>query len=595
MHTLAFRLRSILLAMLLCLGTAAAENSSAPAEEEEMVVTAARLPVLISEAPGSVAVITAEELALATDPGNLAESLSLWTGLPLNAYGYPGCVSSLGLSGASSQQVLVMLDGIPLVNPQNGLASLGLLPAGAIGRAEIVTGPLSALYGEDALGGVINLFTGIERGVSFNLDGGTAGANLGFSYGWEWGGLALGLSDTAGERANSDYRGDWQFLTAGSTWLGWDLRAGFYRYADDKGIPGSIYWPSMTAREEDGERLLYVAADKTMGAAKISFKAYHVAVECAFWDDWSFSLYDAWRTGTETQVNWGLRPELSLVGVGKWERTGVDGNTMGEHEADAVNLAAQLVWRPRKALSLYLGDLWHHHSQYGTGHSPRLSMVYTVRPGLVAKAMYGEAFRAPTFNDLYYADSWSAGNPDLLPEDARTLQCVLEYQYLDRLVAGLSVYRTRAENLIEWLDDGTGFWSPDNHGLVELNGIDLSATWRPGARWRILGGLHHLHARAYNAASGEYDLPLASKVPVSASLAAVHTAGGFETALFARYHGAHGAVGAAAPLDLSLAWRYAENARLRLGATNLLDEEYFLVDGYPMPGRTLRLEWRVEF
>lgn len=590
-HWLVFPAACVMV-LFLALSTASAQDNTPSADEEEVVVTAARLPVLISEAPGTVLVITAGELDLTPGLGDLAEDLSLWSGLQLNTNGHPGSVSSLGLGGASSQQVLIMIDGIPLINPQNGTAQLGLLAPGIIDRVEMVSGPFSALYGEDAMGGVINLLTGIRQGGDFSLDGSTAGGNLGFSYGWDGGGFALGLTDTAGERPNSDYRSDWQFLTAGTTWLDWDLKAGIYRYADEKGIPGSIGLPTPAAYQEDAEHLIYFAAGKTWGGMELAFKTYRVEIDCLGDDGWAPFQYEAWRTGAESQAAWKLGPKLSLLGVCRWERTGVESASLGEHEADAVNIATQLLWQPREELAFYLGDLWHDHEQYGTGHSPRLSAVYRLRPDLVAKVMYGEAFRAPTFNDLYWPNE---GNPDLLPEYSRTFEGALEYQYLDRLVLGLSAYRTQAENLIEWLDDGTGIYSPINRGRVRMNGLDLKADWRPEEHWRIHGGLHYLHAREFNSASGAYDLEMASKVPLSASLAVVYRTQFFDTALFARFYDAHGKVEEAAPLDLSWAWRYAEDAQFKLGVSNLLDEEYFLVAGYPMPGRTLLLEWRVAF
>jgi len=570
-----------------------------------MVVTATRVPVLVSEAPGTVQVITRAELAQNPGSPDLAELLSLWLGVPVNSAGFPGGVSSLGLRGAGSQQVLILVNGIPIVNPQNGVASLSFLSLDLVDRIEVIQGPLSALYGADAMGGVINIITiGGQPGGCFRLDGTSpGGTGLHLSYQWEKGGFGLGLADSTGERPNSDYSGNWQLGSVRTDLLGWDLELGFYRYADTKGIPGPTYAPSLDAHGEDGQEVYYLIARRGREGRETVLRLYRVEIDSLYRDTWSVGDHEAYRLGAEVQSSWELATNLALVTVGKWEETGVDSNLVGQHSGAATNLAAQITWTPSESLQVYAGDLWSQHSLYPASSTPRLGLVYQVRPGWVLKASYSEAFRAPTFNELYWpADPWSQGNPDLQPETARTWELGLEYQQRELWVAKLSLYHTEAENLIEWLplDDGDGNpwndpWSPQNHGRVCLDGLDASLAWRVAPRWRLLGQVHLLRAQEYDPASGAYDLTLATKVPASAVLAVVHGAERWQTAWYTRYYQGHGDVPTAMISDLAVSYRVGTSSRVRFGIQNVWDRDYVFNPGYPMPGRTLNLEWSSTF
>ena len=145
---------------------------------DEIVVIASKYPERLLDSVASVEVITEEEIE-AAQAENLADILSAVSGLEINDYGNAGGLKAISIRGSSPEQVLVMLDGRPMNNPQTGKIDLGQIPANIIEKIEIYRGPASAIYGANALGGVVNIITKKGKGDSkgaVNVNVGTYGA-----------------------------------------------------------------------------------------------------------------------------------------------------------------------------------------------------------------------------------------------------------------------------------------------------------------------------------------------------------------------------------------------------------------------------------
>ena len=124
----------------------------------DVTVTATRGHSLITEVPSSVNIVSQEEIEL-KNPQNLAEALQNVPGVTIKDYGGLGNSKSISLRGSSDSQVLVLLDGQRLNNPQSGSVDLNQISLEGIEKIEVVRGGNSALYGSDAIGGVINLIS----------------------------------------------------------------------------------------------------------------------------------------------------------------------------------------------------------------------------------------------------------------------------------------------------------------------------------------------------------------------------------------------------------------------------------------------------
>lgn len=190
-------MRRVFLAVLLSTSALSAAAQDAVVKLPDLVVTATRVPTLIEQIPAGVTVITRamiEQRGYAT----LAEAMSAVPGARLVQSGGPGGNASLFLRGTNSNHVLVLRDGVPITDPSDpgGAFNFGIDTLADIDRIEIVRGPMSALYGSGAIGGVVNLITkpGIGKPVQT--------AEIGFG----WPRALRGSLGAAGSEGMFDYR-----------------------------------------------------------------------------------------------------------------------------------------------------------------------------------------------------------------------------------------------------------------------------------------------------------------------------------------------------------------------------------------------------
>ena len=125
---------------------------------EEIVTTATRIPHILKYTPVSVSVLTRDRIE-AANPQDVGDILEEVAGLKVERYGAMGANSTVHLRGLYSSHVLVMVDGRPVNSPSLGSADLSWLSVDNIERVEVVRGPSSALYGANAVAGVINIIT----------------------------------------------------------------------------------------------------------------------------------------------------------------------------------------------------------------------------------------------------------------------------------------------------------------------------------------------------------------------------------------------------------------------------------------------------
>ena len=240
----------------------AARAEEATMQLQEVVVTATRTEKDPKDVTQSVTVITGDEIKK-SGALNVAEAVRATASVSIREYGAKGSVSQIGLRGASSAQVLVLLDGKRLNSARSGGYNLTDLPVTLedIERIEIVRGPASALYGADAVGGVINIITKKPEETRSRISGtaGSHGYDLltvrqegrqgGFYYS-----LSGGRETSDGYRRNSDLDQKNAGVKAGvditpNTSL--ELNANYL--GKETGVPGSETWETPYARQWNRE------------------------------------------------------------------------------------------------------------------------------------------------------------------------------------------------------------------------------------------------------------------------------------------------------------------------------------------------------
>ncbi|MEG1115788.1 MAG: TonB-dependent receptor plug domain-containing protein, partial [Janthinobacterium sp.] len=211
-----------LTSLALAIAAPAAFAQATPDTFDPIVVTANRYPQHLSEVLSDTQTISSEDIAR-SGAGTLIDLLQKQRGIEVNRYGGPGTDSSVFIRGANSNQNIVLVDGVRIGSATSGTASWNALPLSSIDHVEIVYGPLSTMYGADAVGGVIQIFTkkgdGATRFSAFAGYGrdntrqaeasvaGSTGGNNSFSYA-----LTAGKEKSDGYSAtkpgNFSYNGD---------------------------------------------------------------------------------------------------------------------------------------------------------------------------------------------------------------------------------------------------------------------------------------------------------------------------------------------------------------------------------------------------
>ncbi|OGW16660.1 MAG: hypothetical protein A2072_06880, partial [Nitrospirae bacterium GWC1_57_7] len=395
-----------------------------------VVVTATKTERDPKDVTQSVTVITGEEIKK-SGATTIGDAVNKTVGVSIREYGTPGSTSNPGIRGSFYSQVLVLLNGIRLNSPRDGGFNLTDVPVSLdeIERIEILRGPSSALYGADAMGGVVNIIT-----KKPDRDEARIGISAGpHGYGADSAGFSgktgdLHYSVTRERELSDGYRinSDMDRQTLGAR-IGYDFStdSGVVMTSNyiskEIGLPGSTDFLTPESRQWTRDLITglgYHARFSPGLDAKLN--ASYNANTLEFRRDLATapSRHES-KTGlVDAQFNW-LAASWNVITLGAEARADrVKSVDSGDHETrlgagylqDEISIDEQLI--------LVLGGRFDDHSVYGTKFSPRGSLRYLIaKTGTVLRVSAGKAFRAPTFNDLYWSDPWgNIGNPDLLPE-----------------------------------------------------------------------------------------------------------------------------------------------------------------------------------
>jgi vitamin B12 transporter len=455
-HALAF-FAAILLAAL-----PAPAQQPAPVSES-VVVTATLSPEEESHLGSATTVITRQKIEV-SGARTVLDLLRAVPGLDVAQQGSDGSLTSVFLRGANSTQTLVLVDGARVNSPFFSGYDFSALTTESVERIEIVRGPFSALYGSDAIGGVIQIFTRSGApGFSGQLaaEGGSAGQRQGtlFLSGGSGPFTVAGSYREAragGDRSNSDWREHNGSLRLEAR-LAESVRAALEGSILDGevGVPGPV--GNETPRARGGfreERIALPVSFQPAADHEATLLLAHVASKPSFRnpdDPFGFTFSDTnagtWQArGADT---WKTGPHR-IAAFASWERWEVDDrNTFGT----TLSGNRSTLWGAGLQDSIAFGSAWSataglrydHHSQFGDAWSPRGTISWLSKDARwKLRASAGEAFRAPSVGELAYPFS---GNPSLKPERSASYEIGAE-RYVPRGRIEVSLFWNDLRDLI---------------------------------------------------------------------------------------------------------------------------------------------------
>jgi len=533
------RLFLLLLACTLVSAPVRAEPIDLLFDEQDSVMTATESQRELGQAPSVVTVITEKQIR---DMGaqNLLEVLESVPGFMVS---YPSDIASghtlsiRGLKSSEAEKTLLMINGHRVNNPYSGSWTFLFdeLPLDEVRRIEIIRGPGSALYGSNAMLAVIHVITRTADTFRASTVDVSAGSHRFVEGHASSGGESNGTNLMFSLNASSN-DGDRQWIPRDAA--GRSGVSNFWR-KQQSGFLSITHgnWSLFAMHANKRRGTILDASNQIDTRSDVSIRQSFATLE---WnkphDDWDlmlrtegdlFSLMPLWqfygggmlaqpqlRNLTLTQ-NVRLRyrgwrdHEWTLHGSFDHIRqfdvrtiiNGADLTAMANHNRDVTrrvwSLAIQDEWLPLGALAITAGARLEHYSDVGGHVSPRLAAVWHAADNLDIKAMYGHAFRAPNFIELYSANNTAIlGNPNVKPEIVDTYELGANWrQGIWQISANL--YESRFRNLITRIP-------PDpktiNVGKETLRGLEFE--WRIDASKELYGSIAYTWQRGSSSLSG---------------------------------------------------------------------------------------------
>ncbi len=576
---------------------------------DEVVVTATRTAITADAALAPVEVIDREDIQR-SQAGSLGELLRGRAGINLSNQGGAGKLSTLFVRGAESDHVLVLLDGVRVGSSTSGLASFQDLPVSMIDRIEIVRGPRSSLYGSDAIGGVIQIFTRHDRGeATFRFHAGTGshgrregGVGVGGSGERGWFGIDAALQRTDGIDAcrgagapvfagcfvdgqtdRDGYRNH-AFSARGGIALGEraSLDAHALRVSGHNEYDGGFVDNSDIRQEVYGTQLRWQVTD----AVDLNVSAgRNLDASDNFLGTVPQGDFASRRDSASVQADIALAEGQLLTVGADWLRDRIDSDTDYD-DTRRGNRAAFAQYQGRfGAQDLQLALRRDDNDQFGGETTGTAAWGLSFADRWRITASYGTAFKAPTFNELYYP---FFGNPALRPESSKTVEAGIAWRG-ERTSVRLDAFSTTVDDLIAY--DGSIFL-PNNIEHARLRGAEVRVDsqvfgWDVGASASWLDPQN----RAAGANHGN-DLPRRARE--TARIELDRAFGDFRLGFTgiaegARYDDLANArrLGGFATLDVRAEYRIGTDWSVLARVANAFDKRYETAAFYNQPGR----EW----
>lgn len=535
----------------------------------------------------------------------------------------PGGRQVLSVRGSRPEDVLVLLDGVPLNDPLTGRADLSALPTSTLESGTLVSGAATQRFGPGASAGVLLLTSraGVGRGVGGALRLGSFGG-MGFDIQADAAGenRRLGVSVSA-QRAENDFAFRSPLVPGGSTQVRRNAdaasvsaaveastgpaRASLRYDRSERGVPGRVGTSLFeSARADDGAWIAAAGINTSRARASASYGMRHIGYRPSPADPGSVHYVRELRLSSDVDL-----PSMPVTVGGRLTRETVGGDLIEGSPGRAVAgarisaalVAGRLRLDPAAALDISSGL---------TAVSPELAATWLASPRTRVWGRLGRGLRLPTFGDLYFASQYQLRpNPELGPErvtfDSETGVSTGVSLGSAQFQASATAWYRRTRDPIVWLPSSVSVWSPANLGELRATGLELfveiaasadgESGWRAQLaatvqRSRVGFGSNRNPLPYEPRNSGRVSLEawsgsLGGRVDLrrtgarTTSLAATRTLNGFTTVDVAARHQF-----GAGRLDVGLFLR----------VENILDRRYELVELFPQPGRhfTVRLEAR---
>lgn len=463
---------------------------------DEVVVLSTKIDLPFSKNFRTVKIISSEDIKN-SPVTNVSDLLQEITGIDVRRRGAGGVQGDLYIRGGGFDQTLLLVDGMKMDDAQTGHHTLNMiLPLYLIERIEIIKGPASRIFGQNAFNGAINIvtkeFEGEKRTVNLNLNE--------LSYGsFEQKNISLSTkiigekikslisysgNRSDGYRHNTDFKKNNYFIKTSfnSNNSPVDVIASF---TENKfGANGFYASPSATEQYEETQASL-LGITTTINSEKLSITPR------LYWrrgqDEYIYirdnpsvyrNLHKTNKVSAELSGSYFSNSGVTGFGL-DLSTVNISSNNLGEHNRTTVNLFAdhtfklldqKLVVSPGIALS-YFSDMSFH-------SFPGIDLGYNISSNFKLYSNIGKTYRIPTYTDLYYSDRTTVGNENLNPESATSTEFGLKYNN-SNFKFSTALFNRNAKNIIDYVKQSEDdLWKAVNIGSLSTSGFELDMSYR---------------------------------------------------------------------------------------------------------------------
>ena len=561
---------------------------------DSVMVRAQRTPSRLDHSGRSIDIVTQAQLD-ALPVNSLVEALNYAAGLEIRARGPMGVQADPRMRGGRFNQVLVLLNGVRMNDPQTGHHQLNLpIDLIDVERIEIIRGPASRVYGPNAFSGAINIITK-KPADSLHVD---AAARYGRHNSYR---LAASAEKAVGrsrhrisasrlshegyrpityqQQNNLLYQGQWQDglrLTAG--WNERDFGANsFYttRFPDQREKTGSLFGALQWQGENTWHPRVqgYVRRHEDRFALRIDPDTRQVNRHTTYAYGLESNVHRSWAGGT-TAIGLDLR------------REDIASSNLGDHQNEQLNAYVEhAIWFGAR-LKTVAGALLHLNSEQRPSLHPGLDLLWKASSHWRFFGSVNQALRNPTYTERFYEDAANVGNPGLRAEKSATAELGGRYQGNGQHWQG-AIFRRWGRDIIDWnRPSKDAVWQATN--LAKLNFLGVEAQWqsvRPfGLEWLSQLRMNGTAMEAERAVGARESRSALSHLNYQASgLAAFRLAKPLSLSVSAWWHMPESrAAYAVANARLSYRWH---SIVLEAQLENIANKRYEAYPGVVMPGR----------
>jgi len=574
---------------------AAANERNAVKDIEVLTVTATRSHLNIDEALTSQVVITRADIELA-NPISILDLLSSVPSIDIASNGGKGQTGSIFMRGTNSDHTLVLIDGVRVSSATSGGASFNTISPEMIERIEIVQGPRAALWGSNAIGGVIQIFTRqlaggeLFAGASFGSDDYKKyNAGVGISHGDGQTSISVSHEESDGFDVQDGSEPDDD---------GYEFTSLAIRGQQKLNTALTLEWLLSSDRGENEYDGFYNGSDIKNHAwlVRANYKSMinDVNNHTVFSVGQNRDYIDSLSNGDSQSVFETRRNQYSMVNNSQFSNE-LQLNIGVDHYQDDVSKSTTAYDIEKRdttgvfAHTLYTNNAWTYEATLRHDNVENIASENTYSLGLGYKfdadsrlvLNYGTGFKAPTFNDLYYP---FGGNPNLVSEFSNSVEVFYETKIAE-INTSVNFYHSNIDDLIVW-----GGTQAENIEQAEINGVEFSANYQG------FGGAHDINISYTDAEDKSTNEQLIRRAKDKFNYKFTTSLSGVD--LYAEYQfvGSRtdnvfgvGTVNLSSYQLINLGLNYAmsEHFSLTSRITNLLDKDYQTVSSYNSQERAL--------